>query len=74
MTAKFNDQNAYFVARCDVEMWAKAENPIFMKVEDYIKRLEKNKETFNIYWLVNNDIVVTTKNSIKEFYYRKPKK
>lgn len=72
MTAKFNDQNTYLIARCDVEMWAKAENTLFKRVEDHIKRLEKNKETFIIHWLRNMDVVVVTKNSVKEFHYLEP--
>jgi len=73
MTAKFNDQNTYLIARCDVEMWAKAENALFKRVEDHVKRLEKNKEPFTIHWLINKNVVVTTKNSVKEFHYLEPK-
>jgi hypothetical protein len=69
MTTKQHLENTYNIARCDVNMWAKAEHPIFKQVEDYVKRLEHNKETFTIGWLANKHVVVTTKHSIKDFYY-----
>lgn len=53
-------------------MWAKAEKTLFKRVEDHLKKLEKNKESFVIHWLKNKNIVVVTKSSTKEFHYLDP--
>jgi len=72
MTSTFNNENTYIVSREDITMWAKAENILFKRVEDHLKKLEKNKESFVIHWLNNKNIVVVTKSSTKEFHYVNP--
>jgi hypothetical protein len=72
MTGTFNNENTYLIDRGDVAMWVKAEKTLFKRVEDHLKKLEKNKESFVIHWLKNKNIVVVTKSSTKEFHYLDP--
>lgn len=54
-----------------IEFWAKhSERVIFKHVFEYLNKLDKSKEKYNILWLPNLNILVKTKTSRKEFPYR----
>lgn len=71
MIKQLDNQNVYIVSRGDIALWAKAENSFFKQIEEHLKKLEKNQETFEILWFPNKDITVKTKTSRKDFFYLK---